>query len=638
MNTNSKFFNYEVLSSLSSHIAVLDDTGTIIAVNKTWGEFAEHNGAINITATNEGSNYFNVCEKAIAGGDRIAAKALAGIKSVFHNTHKIFKLEYPCDSPTQKNWFLLHVMILGKDKSKVVVSHLDITQKKLAEEAVKASEIRYRRLFEAAKDGILILDGISGKIIDVNPFLIELLGYLHKEFIGKELWELGLFKDVTASKIAFDALQKNKYIRYENLPLKGKDGNINRVEFISNVYKENNEILIQCNIRDITGQLFAMNQLQENEKKYRILASELQEESARLNEAESLARIGSWEYSTMNQTFIWSTETYKIFETNPKIFTPTIETFIQCIHEEDREKVNKAFTESYSKQTTKSIEHRIFTQTGKLKYVVEHWKVFKNKEGTILRSVGTCQDITDRKTIEFETRNMVEQLQLQNKDLNQFAYIVSHNLRSHITKIQGLLFLIENDEEHFDENPQLLKTISIEVIRLDDVIKDLNKILSLRDADVKQTEAILFQEIFDKIMDALSIQIAEINASITSDFLNCPGITTVKSYCYSILFNLLSNAIKYRSPDRLLHVHFSTTSSKPYICLSVKDNGMGIDLIKNGDKIFALYKRFHGTKIPGKGIGLNLVKVQIESLGGRVEVESAPMVGTTFKIYFPDSR
>lgn len=635
MNINSKYFNYEVLSSLSSHIAVVDSTGIIIAVNKTWDEFAEHNSIINITATSEGSNYFNVCEKAIAKGDLMAGKALTGIQSVFNNTNKIFELAYRCDSPTQKRWFLMHVMLLGNEKSKVVISHQDITEKKLAEEAVKASEIRYRRLFEAAKDGILILDGITGKIMDANPFLIDLLGYSLQEFIGKELWELGLFKDVTASKIAFDELQIKKYIRYENLPLEGKEGKINRVEFISNVYKEDQEILIQCNIRDITVQLIAKKKLQESEKKYRILSSEFQEESAKLNEAQSIARIGSWEFLTKKQTFIWSRETYRIFESTPKTFNPTIKAFLQSIHEDDREKVNRALKESYTKLTTNSIEHRIYTQAGKLRYVVENWNVFKNNEGLPFRVVGTCQDITDRKIIEFEKENMVEQLQLQNKDLNQFAYIVSHNLRSHITKIQGLLFLIEIDEEHFDENPQLLKTISDEVIRLDDVIKDLNKILSLRDAYAMQTEPILFEENLNKIKEALSIEISEINASITADFTGCPGVITINSYCYSIMYNLLSNAIKYRSPDRPLQVHFTTKRCDPYICLAVKDNGMGIDLIKNGDKIFALYKRFHGSAIPGKGIGLNLVKVQIESLGGRVEVESTFKSGTTFKIYFP---
>ena len=98
------------------------------------------------------------------------------------------------------------------------------------------SELRYRRLFEAAQDGILILDAETGMITDVNPFLINLLGYSREEFIEKKLWEVGAFKDIEASKDAFEALQKNEYIRYENLPLKAIDGRLVQVEFVSNVY------------------------------------------------------------------------------------------------------------------------------------------------------------------------------------------------------------------------------------------------------------------------------------------------------------------------------------------------------------------------------------------------------------------
>ncbi|MEP6901197.1 MAG: EAL domain-containing protein [Actinomycetota bacterium] len=117
---------------------------------------------------------------------------------------------------------------------------------------LQISEIRYRRLFEAARDGILILDAITRKITDVNPFMIELLGYTREEFLGKELWEIGLLKDEEESIAAFQELQKNKYIRYEDLPLRDKNGENREVEIVSNVYQENGRQVVQCNIRDIT--------------------------------------------------------------------------------------------------------------------------------------------------------------------------------------------------------------------------------------------------------------------------------------------------------------------------------------------------------------------------------------------------
>ena len=120
-------------------------------------------------------------------------------------------------------------------------------------QTLKDSELRYRRLFETAQDGILILDAETGMIADVNPYLIKMLGYSRAEFVKKKLWEVGAFKDIEASKEAFEALQQKEYIRYEDLPLKTKDGQLIQVEFVSNVYLVGVEKVIQCNIRDITA-------------------------------------------------------------------------------------------------------------------------------------------------------------------------------------------------------------------------------------------------------------------------------------------------------------------------------------------------------------------------------------------------
>ncbi len=126
------------------------------------------------------------------------------------------------------------------------------SRRQQAEEELKVSEIRYRRLFETAKDGILILDAETGKIADVNPFLTDMLGYSKREILGKKLWEISPFKDIAANQMTFRSLKDRGYMRYENLPLENREGRLVDVEFVSNVYEVDGRSVIQCNIRDIT--------------------------------------------------------------------------------------------------------------------------------------------------------------------------------------------------------------------------------------------------------------------------------------------------------------------------------------------------------------------------------------------------
>ena len=143
-------------------------------------------------------------------------------------------------------------------------------------EAMRASEIRYRRLFETAKDGILILDAETGIVVDVNPFLTEMLGYSHETFCDKKIWELGFFKDIVANQDNFAELQQKEYVRYEDMPLETSDGRRIEVEFISNVYLVNHQKVIQCNIRDITDRKRAEKALQQSTLELREKNTELE--------------------------------------------------------------------------------------------------------------------------------------------------------------------------------------------------------------------------------------------------------------------------------------------------------------------------------------------------------------------------
>lgn len=158
---------------------------------------------------------------------------------------------------------VVHIEGVPNDDVECSLTILDITAQELAKEKLHNSETRYRRLFESAKGGILIIDFDTGRIVDVNPFLIELLGYSYKEFLGKELWEIGLFRDLDDSRNSFRELQEKEYIRFEDIPVKTKSGNHIYVEIVSNVYKIDNKNVIQCNIRDITKSKLAEEKLKE---------------------------------------------------------------------------------------------------------------------------------------------------------------------------------------------------------------------------------------------------------------------------------------------------------------------------------------------------------------------------------------
>lgn len=151
----------------------------------------------------------------------------------------------------------------GRRTEMILLALEDVTDQKKSEESLKISETRYRRLFEAAQDGILILDAETGQISDVNPFLTEMLGYSHEDFLGKKLWEIGPFKNMEASKAVFLELQRKGYVRYRDLPLETKDGRSVAVEFVSNVYLVDHHKVIQCNIRDITERKLIAEALQE---------------------------------------------------------------------------------------------------------------------------------------------------------------------------------------------------------------------------------------------------------------------------------------------------------------------------------------------------------------------------------------
>jgi PAS domain S-box-containing protein len=173
-----------------------------------------------------------------------------------------------------------------EEECKIRIQELEqeLAEHKKADEALRVSEVCYRRLFEAAKDGVLLLDADTGRITDVNPYLIEKLGYSKEEFISKKIWEIGAFKDTELSKAGFRELQEKGYIHYESMPLVTKDGRFFDVEFVSNIYLVLGTKVAQCNIRDITERKTAEKALRESEEKLKEQNILLERKNAALRE------------------------------------------------------------------------------------------------------------------------------------------------------------------------------------------------------------------------------------------------------------------------------------------------------------------------------------------------------------------
>lgn len=285
------------------------------------------------------------------------------------------------------------------------------------------------------------------------------------------------------------------------------------------------------------------------------------------------------------------------------------------------------------KEGTKLDEELIVERPdGTRRHVIAYPSPSFNAAGEVTKAVNVLIDVTDIRKAELETLVLTDRLQSKNKELRQVAYMVSHDLRAPIAKILGLASIFDGDAA---ENKFIVEKITEATVHLDNVVKDINNILSTRNADKGKQEYVHFESKLKLITKVLEQEIKESKALITTDFRGSTGVITAKGHLYSILYNLLSNSIKYRLTETPLRIHLETTEHEKFICLTVKDNGMGIDLLKNEEKIFGLYNRFHGDTFPGKGIGLHLVKRHAESLGGKVEVESKVNEGTEFKIYIP---
>lgn len=268
----------------------------------------------------------------------------------------------------------------------------------------------------------------------------------------------------------------------------------------------------------------------------------------------------------------------------------------------------------------------------------EYWVRFSmipiyNSENELSHWISIQRDITDEKKQEKEKEQLIRELTQNNKDLKQFSYITSHNLRAPLSNLIGLLQLLEDIPIENQELKEILNGFNKSTHLLNDTINDLVKVIIIKDNPSIQKEAIVLKNIFANIFSQLNFQIELYKPIIKLNFEIVSILNTNKAYIESILLNLLTNAIKYKSENRKLKITITSSEIDDATVLVFKDNGIGIDLERNRDKVFGLYQRFHNYP-DSKGLGLYLVKSQVETMGGTIEIESEVNKGTTFTLTF----
>jgi signal transduction histidine kinase len=363
--------------------------------------------------------------------------------------------------------------------------------------------------------------------------------------------------------------------------------------------------------KDITNEVDNIHRLEDIETRY--------------DEVQEIANVGHWNWDMLKNKITWSNQLFNIFGQVPGEFEATYEALMEIIHPEDRKAFNEDVERCIRKNELHDIVHRIVINNGEVKYVHQKGRAYYDVKNKPYRMSGTTQDVT--KDVQSN-----EQIVQQNNELQNFVRIISHNLRG---PISNLLMLSKIYEWGKDEmNDDIVKKIEITTEALDHTIKDLNLSLSMRNTDKERFRDIRLAEVMKDVDGLLSEEMEKTNADIKTDFSQADSILGLKSYFVNILYNLILNAINYAKEDVRPIIEISTLTTDDAILIHIKDNGIGMELTPERErKIFNMYGRLSG-ETSGKGLGLYLVKTQIEAMEGKISVQSEIGVGTTFTIQF----
>jgi PAS domain S-box-containing protein len=489
---------------------------------------------------------------------------------------------------------------------------------KNTEQALRVSELSYRRLFEAAQDGILILDAGSGRITDVNPFLVKLLGFSHGEMVGRTVGELSPFKDAVSNQAMLERLQKEGYVRYENLPLETQDGRKIAVEFVSNAYPVGDKMVIQCNIRDNTQH------------------KRTEESRARLAMAVEQS-VDAIVITDLQGTILYA---------NPAFEKSSGYTVAEAIGQNSRLlKSGKQDAEFYRRMW--EVLTRGKTWSG-------HF-INKRKDGALYEEDATISPVRDAAGTSFNyvavKRDVTLQMQFEARlrqaqkmeSIGQLAGGIAHDFNNILSCIIGYMYLAKIAAA---DHPAIMANLEHISKASDRAIDLVSQILTFSRQNKPEREPVELNRV---VLEALKLLRASVpdTIRIQTELKETPAVLANATAIHQVIMNLGTNAMHAMrdQPGTLkvemgvLEVDEDFVRTHPdlhpgrHVKLSVSDTGCGMDRAT----VEHIFEPFYTTKDVGEGTGLGLAVVHgiMKTHDGGISVDSQPGAGTTFHLYFP---
>ena len=488
----------------------------------------------------------------------------------------------------------------------------DITDRKRATEKLLESENYYRTIIAAAIDGFWLVDG-HGKLLEVNDSYSRMSGYSTQELLSMHISDIEAIETSGDTAVHMQKIMEQGSHNFESRHRR-KDGSVFGVE-ISAQYRETDGGQFVVFLRDITERKRTEEALKQSE--------------SRLLAAQVVAKIGSWETDLLSLKVIWSEETYRIFELTRESFHQSHPSFLTFVHPDDRARVNSAFEKSFDTLSPNSIEHRIVTPSGIVKYVEEHWLIIHDDQERPIRAVGTCQDITERKKLQ-------QQIMAQDRlvSIGQLVAGVAHEINNPLTSVIGFSeLLLQRDLP--DDVKSDLKIVNDEAQRAATIVKGL---LTFSRKQTEGKEPIDINTPVQIVMKLNTHRFAVNNIQVNTHLAEgLPRIMGNSSQLQQVFFNIVMNAEQIMLEAHGKGIMTITTEQVGNIVrVSFADDGPGI----SPENMKKLFTPFFTTKVVGKGTGLGLSICHgiVTEHGGKIYAESELGKGATFIAELPISK